>query len=873
MKKKSFQSRRDFLRTAAIGGALSWNVPSLLAEIVSQAESSGASSSKNFSLPWEREISLKQAAKNVFLAATLDAKQPPQGTAEGRLTISNFQMHASLWGPSDRVTLSLLKNDVFDRRVGSGPKVTLADIRAGAFAPANQGIDDMRPGQRRPMRGYLPADGSGRTDPATFWNAYPFPCQKPVGQIILGMDELAGTSGVPLKQSCADGVVRFQFENETAQADLEVLLSMTRNIYAIRGQVKGVAAPWLRLYRHEDQAWRRYMTPDKKGFLFFSQVAGKVPFDYAKDAAWNGPVEPPTSGTDGKYFWIRQRFPAEKTFPKGFEYVLMGLVAGGKPKIETADGKTGLGTQPSGGGTGGLSASPEDTSEATSETTGSAATASLTPDADGNITAYIAVVTCNDAHDFMAEAKRQLDAAASAGYEKLVAENAQWFGELYDRRENGRVFTSASDSTAAGVRNAFSSWRIRHGEATKTDMRKLQASASYVGFERDYQLWHGLPCYNEIFYTNMMVRNCADATDMWWQIIEHWRDAARANARETYGVSGGMALVHGYLPPIKADKYIHTMVPLEYCIETMAQMVKVLWEEWDYGGDEKFLREKTYPALRDAAIFYADYAQKGDDGLYHFIPSMEAEAWGFFPQFKRAKDCISALCMARWTFLRAAEAAEWLGTDAKWRQRWLEVEKNLAPYPLYQAGSGLIFNTVADTIPSWKKGDHGWYVGLYPTLLADEINLDSNDELRKQMIRTATEIPSPHAPEALMLLGASNPPASGGNFVPEALLNSRSGRLHLFPDVADNAVVAFRRFQARGAFLVSAAKDGSGVTFVEIEARRNIPCSIMNPWPGNEVAIVTRNGGKKILFTVDRNNGECLVIPARRGESYFLQKA
>jgi hypothetical protein len=841
----------------------------LLAWMVSFQPSPAAETSSP-ALPWERELPLKQAARDAALMDTLNPKEPAQGAGPGRLEMNNFQMRSSVWGPSSRVTLSLLKDDVWDRRCAIVPAVTLAEVSAGAYALTNKGIDDMPPNHRRPVRGYLPADGSGRTDPYTSWNAYPFPCQKPVGQIILGLDELAGAASPKLAQACADGVVRFELKNERARADLEMLLSMTRNVQAIRGRLEGVAAPWLRLYRHEDQAWRRYMTDDKKAFRFFSQTADKKPFDYTKDAAWNGPIEPPTSGTDGRFFWIRQRLPAEKTFPKGFDYVLMGLVAGpGKPAIQTADGKLGLGT-PAFGGSEGLRQGSEEAYKAIREAPGATATASLTPDPKGNVTVYVTVVTCNDAPEPMAEAKRQLEAAAALGFDGLVAENARWYSELYDRRENGRIFTSAPNSAAESAREAFSSWYIRHGANTKPDMRRFEATASYTGFERDWQLWHSLPCYNEIFYTPVMVRNRADSADMWWKLIDHWREASRANAREVYGLTGGMALVHGYLPPIKADRYVHVHVALEYSIDTIAQMVKVLWDEWDYGGDENFLRQKAYPALRDTAIFYANYARKGADGCYHFIPSMEAEAWGIFPEFKRAKDCISALCMARWTFDRAVEASELLGVDANLRKQWVEIEEHLPPYPTYETPNGPIFNTVADTIPSWKQGDHGWFVALYPTLLADEINLDSSAELRSKMIRTITGIPSPRDPDTLLLLGASKP-SSTFERAPEALLNSRSGRLHLFPDTPANAVVAFRKFQARGAFLVSAVKDATGVSFVEIEARRDIPCQIMNPWPGRSVSVVTKPGHKDVSFTVDRRNGECLIVPAHRGETYIIQ--
>ena len=859
-------------------------------------------------LPWEREISLKEAARSAVLTSTLDPQQPTQGANVGRFTLGNTQIRSSLWGPSDRVTLSVMKTDVWDRRYGIAPTLTLKEIREGVFSPANKDFDDMPTTQRRPVRGWLPPEGGGRVDRYACWNAYPFPCQKPVGQIILGMDELAGIANPQLAQSCADGVVRFELKNERAKANLQILLSMTRNVYAIRGHLEGVASPWLRLYRHEDQAWRRYMTDDKKSFRPRTPGAAsgsiavgevrptQVPFDYAKDAAWNGPIDPPQSGSDGRYFWIHQRFPAEKTFPNGFDYVLMGVVAGpGKGKIETINGQKGLGTPPT-GVSGEARQRLEDGYKAIREASGSAATASLPADAGGNVMAYVTVVTCNDAADPMAEAKRRLDAAVADGFDKLVAENTAWYDDLYDRRENGRIFTGKEGTAATeSAQEVFTSWNIRHGGSNKPDMRRYEATASYSNVEQDWQLWHSLPCYNEIFYTSVMVRNRADSADMWWKIIEQWRDTARANAKEVYGVPEGMMLVHGYVPPVKPDRYVHTNVALEYCIETLAQMVKVLWEEWDYGGDEKFLREKAYPAMRDTALFYMHYATKGDDGYYHFIPSMEAEAWGIFPEFKRMKDCISALCMSRWTFLRAAEAAEYLDVDADLRKQWLEMAGKIAPYPLYDRGNGQFFNSVDDTIPNWKQGDHGWYVGFYPTILADDINLDSSEDMKAKMIRTVASVPSPRGREALMLLGVSRsasagagregtPPIEGGaasrpsgragssGTSPEALLNSRSGRLYFFPDTPADAVVAFHNFQARGGFLVSAAKDEQGASYIEIQARRDGRCQVMNPWPNNKTVVLEKSSKKAVPFTIDKSNGECLVIPTRGGESYIIQK-
>jgi hypothetical protein len=115
----------------------------------------------------------------------------------------------------------------------------------------------------------------------------------------------------------------------------------------------------------------------------------------------------------------------------------------------------------------------------------------------------------------------------------------------------------------------------------------------------------------------------------------------------------GMAILHGYQPPVKPDKIVHTTLTLEFCLETMAQIIRPSWDEWDYGGDINVLRDECYPLMREMALFYAAYAKKGDDGYYHIIPSMEPEKWGWYGGLARNKDVISSLCMFRWALNRA----------------------------------------------------------------------------------------------------------------------------------------------------------------------------------------------------------------------------
>ena len=114
---------------------------------------------------------------------------------------------------------------------------------------------------------------------------------------------------------------------------------MTNDTYAIRGNLAGIKSPvTLRLYRHRDTSHLTYMAADNKTYTNPAAEA---------DKAFNGPIDPPTSGADGGYFWIRQKMPPEKTFPQGFEYVLMGVMkTPGEVKLDSVEGKTHLGTPP-----------------------------------------------------------------------------------------------------------------------------------------------------------------------------------------------------------------------------------------------------------------------------------------------------------------------------------------------------------------------------------------------------------------------------------------------------------------------------------------------------------------------------------------------
>jgi len=254
---------------------------------------------------------------------------------------------------------------------------------------------------------------------------------------------------------------------------------------------------------------------------------------------------------------------------------------------------------------------------------------------------------------------------------------------------------------------------------------------------------------------------------------------------------------------------------------------------------------------------------------------MEPERWGYYAEFARNKDVISSLCMFRWGLTRAADAAEVLGVDADLRGQWREVAAHIAPYPIWNTAEGPEFAAIRGVEPLHLSGDHFGEAAEYPTLLADEINLDSPQSQRDMMLRTIRTLRTAGTSgAALTLLGGRADPAvnrrRGGDDA-ETLLNSRSGRIHLFPVPSPSAEVAFHNFQARGGFLVSAARNADGVYYVEVQPRCDNQCLLMNPWPGKTIVVHEVGKTEPVPVRLDKSNGECVVFTAIAGHKYLAQ--
>ncbi|MBX7258961.1 MAG: hypothetical protein K1Y02_21545, partial [Candidatus Hydrogenedentes bacterium] len=163
--------------------------------------------------------------------------------------------------------------------------------------------------------------------------------------------------------------------------------------------------------------------------------------------------------------------------------------------------------------------------------------------------------------------------------------------------------------------------------------------------------------------------------------------------------------------------------------------------------------------------------------------------------------------------------------------------------------------------------DYNWFAGVTPTLLADEINLDSDPKQIEMMLRTSRLVKGWANRRVPALLGAE--PGTEA----EQLLNSRSGRIHLFPAIPPELTIAFRDLQARGGFEVSAERVNGEVTFLQIRSRRDVECRLMNPWPGRKVVVRMIPDGSAVPHRMDNENGECIRFAAHKDNVYAISTA
>lgn len=750
----------------------------------------------------------------------------------------NEDLEISLWNGPQALTFSVAKNDVWDRRYFGDNKrvITLDDVRRVCFSGAKIGRSNTL--------------GLANTAQALY-PSYDFPCPKPVGQIIIRCPDLREPAEY-VAGKAADAAVVARASKGQARAATWSVLHRTGNLLIVRGECEGLTAPiQVQLYRHKDTS------PQESSLVSIIHYGGDTGYDYRQDRPHNGPLPAPEAGAEGRVFWVRQRFHAEKTFPKGFECVMMALLDGPAYSVAADSHATGAGEQ--------ATLHPIDPQvykrlpgwirqkrmaieRVNHAESGALATATLGLSAR-SFDLLVAVVTTRDSDDPLAAAKKMLLDARAKGADAMMGESA-----------------AASDSDVRGWRNS----RVMHYNAT---------SCTYA----DSTPWHGDYHFNEGHFLSRIVEGKADTIEQRLLMFEDMVPALKRNAHEVFRAQGiCFPLVHY---PIKHDRVVYGNVTWEFGIENTGLMLQPYWQIYQYTQDKEFLRTRAYPMMRAGADFYSSYVTEGDDGCYHVIPTVSQEHWGLRPEWRLNRDSVGALSFTKYHLTACIQASEILGVDAAERGKWRRIVERLAPYPTLQTKDGLVFCDVRDAP---KLLNYNITANLVMVLWAEDISLDSPPDLLEMARRSYRAIPDRehsmrkgYLSRIRLYLGMLDRPM----LCPQGRVLSWPGRIHLYAGVPKGFRVndRFEGLLAVGGFEVSAMHFGEQVRRVRITSHAGRVCNLKNPWHPEAPHVVDRTSsetvphalaGDTVTFATDPGHTYAVLSPAevRRAEIRFMPR-
>ncbi|MCJ7679755.1 MAG: hypothetical protein MUP70_03425, partial [Candidatus Aminicenantes bacterium] len=332
---------------------------------------------------------------------------------------------------------------------------------------------------------------------------------------------------------------------------------------------------------------------------------------------------------------------------------------------------------------------------------------------------------------------------------------------------------------------------------------------------------------------------------------------------------------------------------------------------WRYSMDEKFLRDRAYPWIRDAAEFFNDFSIIDNDNRRRFLLSSSPEINDDSPEAWFVRITNFDLSLVRWTLIKAEEMAHALGLEeeaAMWSAR-LREWPDLA---LAQENGRLL---VAPEYPLPYSHRHfSHLMAIHPLGLIDAAN--GEDDLRiikaslAELDRLGTSAwvgysfswlaclraragDGQGAAEALRIFaeafcspntfhlngdqsgkGYSNytyrPFTLEGNFafaagVMEMLLQSHNGLVRVFPAVPDEwEDLSFDRLRAAGAFLVSAERLGGETKSIGVVSEKGGELQMLDPWPESRTLL---SGIPKSSLIED---GRIIRIRTRPGDRFTL---
>ena len=329
-------------------------------------------------------------------------------------------------------------------------------------------------------------------------------------------------------------------------------------------------------------------------------------------------------------------------------------------------------------------------------------------------------------------------------FDTMLAEQGEDFSALFNKT---RLTLSDGEnlSNEQLFLNSYGGWvDVRFIEKMADFGRYLLISSS-VGCEYPANLqgvWNGAysPAWACTFFNNENIQmaywqayagNLSEATLPLFNLYDKFKDDYRENAKNLFGC-------RGILLPLFMDnsngKKENTQPHVLYWTGSSAWISAIYYDYFLYTGDEKFLRERAYPFMKEAALFYEDFMVYDQNGKLKSYPSNSPEnsPAGDFEGSKEISVAINStmdFALLKELLTNLVVASEKLNIDEEKRKNWLKMLAAIPEYEINEDGA----------IKEWMHPDfkdnyhHRHQSHIYPLFPGFEINEENNPELFEAM--------------------------------------------------------------------------------------------------------------------------------------------
>ncbi|GIH26443.1 hypothetical protein Aph01nite_47530 [Acrocarpospora phusangensis] len=364
-------------------------------------------------------------------------------------------------------------------------------------------------------------------------------------------------------------------------------------------------------------------------------------------------------------------------------------------------------------------------------------------------------------------------------------------------------------------------------------------------------------------------------------------------ARFPNGIAGGVLFPVGITPfTYTSDASYHQQVANS--LFTATQYVSY----YEYTQDRNFLTARAYPFLKEIATFFRSWLEfDSASGRYRLWAGPHEGTWG--------RNSSPDLGMLRQVLTFLVNASVELNVDAADRTAWQNILNALPPIPRTTSNGQTVYAladpgtmTGGDT-RVFRPGDNtvnlefvhpGEVLGLsgaaadrqVAITTLDQMNSWGQDNSFPKVFTQAARVGYPaqslidrlkgQLTSKLMQNGRVYDPfhglekAGAIEALNSMLLQTDGGVMRVFPVWPSGKNGSFVKLRAKNAFVVSSARSGGQVGYVDITSGTGRQVRLANPWPGRTV-LVTRAGTGTVAHTV---SNDVITFPTVAGATYSV---